>query len=101
MEELERKKEFSKTANAHPPGLGLSCPQPVPDHPARWVRFLGVPYHAESTLSSAQVLKLPGPGWLGVRLPTALQVLQTLSHNTRRQTGAHWLKEINQTTQVS
>ena len=23
-----------------PPGLGLSCPQPDPDHPARWVRFL-------------------------------------------------------------
>ena len=22
-----------------PPGLGLSCPQPDPDHPARWVRF--------------------------------------------------------------
>jgi len=20
-------------------GLGLSCPQPDPDHPARWVRF--------------------------------------------------------------
>jgi len=27
-------------ANAHPPGLGLSCPQPVPEHQARWVRFL-------------------------------------------------------------
>ena len=27
-------------ANAHPPGLGLSCPQPDIDHPARWVRFL-------------------------------------------------------------
>ena len=23
-----------------PPGLGLSCPQPDADHPARWVRFL-------------------------------------------------------------
>ena len=23
-----------------PPGLGLSCPQPDPDHPARWARFL-------------------------------------------------------------
>ena len=22
-----------------PPGLGLSCPQPDPNHPARWVRF--------------------------------------------------------------
>ena len=33
-------------------------------------------------------------------MPTALQVLQTLSLNTRRQTGAHWLKEIKQTTQV-
>ena len=27
-------------ANAHPPGLGLSCPQPDPNHPARWVRFI-------------------------------------------------------------
>ena len=25
-------------ANAHPPGLGLSCPHPDTDHPARWVR---------------------------------------------------------------
>ena len=41
-----------------PPGLGLSCPQPDPDHPARWVRFF---------LSSPV---------LGVRLMTALQVLQ-------------------------
>jgi len=40
-----------------PPGLGLSCPQPDPDHPARWVRFLA-----------------PRP-W-DVRLMTALQVLQ-------------------------
>ena len=27
-------------ANAHPPGLGLSSPQPDADHLARWVRFL-------------------------------------------------------------
>ena len=27
-------------ANAHPPGLGLSSPQPDTDHLARWVRFL-------------------------------------------------------------
>ena len=26
-----------------PPGLGLSCPQPDPDHPSRWVRFLELP----------------------------------------------------------
>ena len=47
------------------------------------------------------VLKCSSSPALGVRLPTALQVLQTLSHNTRRQTGAHWLKEIKQTTQVA
>jgi len=23
-----------------PEGLEFSCPQPVPEHPARWVRFL-------------------------------------------------------------
>ena len=30
----------TKKGIAHPPGLGLSCPQPDADHPARWVRFL-------------------------------------------------------------
>ena len=48
-------------ATAHPPGLGLSCPLPDPDHPARWVRF-SAPRRA-----------------LDVRLLTALQVLQVLS----------------------
>ena len=27
-------------ATAHPPGLGLSCPQPDANHLANWVRFL-------------------------------------------------------------
>ena len=31
-----------------PPGLGLSCPQPDANHPARWVRLS----------------ELPGPGWM-------------------------------------
>ena len=43
--------------------VGLSCPQPDPDHLAHWVRFL-----------------LSSPA-LDVRLPTALQVLQVPLRN--------------------
>ena len=49
-------------ANAHPPGLGLSSPQPDTDHPARC---------ALGALVSSPALD--------VRLMTALQVLQVLS----------------------
>ena len=70
-----RKRKFSHgrfPANAHPPGLGLSCPQPDPDHPAPWVRFLA-----------------PRTPALDVRLPTALQVLQVhqvLSSSSHKRT---------------
>ena len=43
-----------------PPGLGLSCPQPDPDHLARWVCFSGL-----------------SPPALDVRLIIALQVLHS------------------------
>ena len=42
-----------------PPGLGLSCPQPVPEHPARWVRFLHLLAHVCSPALGVE----PVTGW--------------------------------------
>ena len=45
-------------ATAHPPGLGLSCPQPDPNRLANWVHFLAPVTVLGSTRRSAPVSSL-------------------------------------------